>query len=116
MLVEFGLLAKALGITAPARVESTARAVGRVCGAPLALLIVKRVGKVHPEAAVVFQDPPDIVEDSEEVPDEVVGVRLMAEFSHPAVRPGQGVGAVVPEEVEGGRGSAHLDRAGLDPT
>ena len=87
VLEEFRLRAKAVGISLAPRVEAAVRAVRRVGRSLLALLVIVRVGQIHPEAAVILEDAPHFVEHKEQVADEIVRVIFMPELALPAVRP-----------------------------
>jgi hypothetical protein len=87
MLEKLGLLPQCLRVALSARCESPTRSVWRIRRPFFSLLIVEGVREVYPQATIVTECAPYLVEDIEEVPDEIVGMCFMAQLALPAVGP-----------------------------
>ena len=109
VLEELGLLPQCVRIALTACGKAAVGAIGGIGGPLLSLPVVVGIGQVDPQAAIVLEHPPDLIEDVEQMAHELVGMGLVAELAFPAVWPGRG-GAVAPEQIERRGGECDLDR------
>jgi hypothetical protein len=77
VLEELRPFTESAGVALATSGKTAIAAIGRVGGSLLPLLVVEGVGEVHPKATVVTQNPPDFIEDVQEVADEIVRMGLV---------------------------------------
>src|SRR5687767_1026203 len=102
MFEKFRLFPQRFGIATPASSEPARRTVWCVSSTFLALLVVERIGQIDPKAAVVSQNPPNLVENVQKVANEVIRMRFMAELAMPTIGPGSRR-TVTSQQIEGRR-------------
>ena len=113
VLKKFGLLSQRLRVALAACRKTATRTI-RSIGSPLfALFIVVCIREIHPQAAVVPQGPPHLVENIQQVPDKIVRMFFMSQLAVPMVRPSSR-GAIPALQVKGRGGQADLDSFRFD--
>jgi hypothetical protein len=111
VLEKVRLIPQRLSVASTPSSETAFGAIWGVGGTLLALLIVKRIREVHPQAAIVSKDPPNLVEDLEQMPDEVIGMWFVSQFALPTVRP-ENRSTVPALQIERRGGECNLDQFG----
>jgi hypothetical protein len=77
VLEKFRLLPQGFCIAAASRRETAIRTIRGVGRSSLPLPVVVRISEIYPQATIVAQKAPDLIEDLHEVTDEIVWVWFM---------------------------------------
>src|ERR1043166_4921504 len=80
VLEELWLTPKRFSVSAPSSRKAPIGTIWCICSAFLALLIVVGVPEIDPNATVILESSPDLVEDHKQMTDVLVGMRFVTQF------------------------------------